>query len=413
MKTFILTTLLGLSSLTLWGQIQVRDVIGAEGGVGQSGNLTLVYSIGEPIISAPELTGGLLASEGFLQPLPLLAAPLSDSIWPGDANQDGISDQFDLLALGIGYGSTGPARPNASLNWQAQWATNWNDSLITQVNYKHLDCNGDGIINAADTLALNLNFGLIHNKTDSLSTNGPPIYLNILEDSVAIGDTATLLIELGSDSMPANDIYGIAFTLNLDTSLYQLPSAKLDYSNSWLGVKNVDMITFDKTLEGEQQIALAMVGTDQLDRQGYGRVGKISIIMIDDLAGKKDLYETFSGAITNLIAVNHKGELRSLHICPADSAILYKRTTAIDPTAPLALSIYPNPAREWIKIKIRLNDTQADSYRLLNMHGQIVKTYDQAFREAVIPVAELASGLYFIEILVNGRSYVERVQISR
>ncbi|MEL7532006.1 MAG: T9SS type A sorting domain-containing protein [Bacteroidota bacterium] len=411
MKTFILTTLLGLSSLTLWGQIQVRDVVGAEGGVGQSGTLTIVYSIGEPIVSAPELTGGLLASEGFLQPLPLLAAPLSDSVWPGDANQDGVADQLDLLALGIGYGSTGPARPNASLNWQAQWAPNWNDSLITQVNYKHLDCNGDGIINAADTLAINLNYGLTHNKTDILGTNGPPIFLNILEDSVAVGDTATLIIELGSDSMPAQDIYGLAFTLDLDTSLYQLASARIDYTNSWLGVKNVDMITFDKKRESEQRIALAMVGTDQTDRQGYGRVGKISIIMIDDLAGKMDLFETFSGAIGNLVAVNRLGELRSLHICPADSAVLYERSTAIDPTAPLALRIYPNPAQEWIKVQ--LTNSQAQSYRLLNMHGQVVKSSDQAFREAVIPVADIASGLYFLEIRAQGKTQLERVQVRR
>ncbi len=411
MKTFILTTLLGLSSLTLWGQIQVRDVVGAEGGVGQNGTLTVVYSIGEPIISAPELTGGLLASEGFLQPLPLLAAPLSDSVWPGDANQDGVADQLDLLALGIGYGSTGPARPNASLNWQAQWAPNWNDSLITLVNYKHLDCNGDGIINAADTLAINLNYGLTHNKTDPQATNGPPIYLNILEDSVAVGDTATLIIELGTDSMPAQDIYGVAFTLDLDTSLYQLASARVYYDNSWLGVKNVDMITFDKKLENEERIALAMVGTDQTDRQGYGRVGKISIIMIDDLAGKKDLFETFSGAIGNLVAVNRDGELRSLHICPPDSAVLYERTTAIDPTAPLALRIYPNPAREWIKVE--LSDTHAQAYRLLNTHGQVVKSSRQAFREVVIPITDIASGLYFLEIKAHGQTHVERVQIRR
>ncbi|MEM6344587.1 MAG: T9SS type A sorting domain-containing protein [Bacteroidota bacterium] len=411
MKTFILTTLLGLSSLTLWGQIQVRDVVGTEGGVGQNGTLTVVYSIGEPIISAPELTGGLLASEGFLQPLPLLAAPLSDSVWPGDANQDGVADQLDLLALGIGYGSTGPARPNASLNWQAQWAPNWNDSLITQVNYKHLDCNGDGIINAADTLAIDLNYGLIHNKTDIVGANGPSIYLNILEDSVAVGDTATLIIELGTDTMPAQDIYGVAFTLDLDTSLYQLESARMYYNNSWLGVKNVDMITFDKKLENEQRIALAMVGTDQTDRQGYGRVGKISIIMIDDLAGKKDLFETFSGTIGNLVAVNSEGALQSLHICPPDSAVLYERTTAIDPTAPLALRIFPNPAREWIKVE--LSDTQADAYRLLNTHGQVVKSSKQAFREAVIPITDIASGLYFLEIKARGQIHVERVQISR
>ncbi|MEO0474331.1 MAG: hypothetical protein AAF206_32280, partial [Bacteroidota bacterium] len=36
-------------------------------------------------------------------------------VWPGDADNDGIANNFDLLALGLSYGFTGPVRDNASL----------------------------------------------------------------------------------------------------------------------------------------------------------------------------------------------------------------------------------------------------------------------------------------------------------
>ncbi|MEL6843845.1 MAG: T9SS type A sorting domain-containing protein, partial [Bacteroidota bacterium] len=382
---------------------------GADGAAGTNGNLTLIYSLGEPIISTPQInsTGGLQASEGFLQPLPLLAAPLSDSIWPGDANNDGIADQYDLLTLGIGYGSTGPSRPNASLNWTAQWAPDWTDSLLSNVNYKHLDCNGDGIINADDTLAINLNFGLTHNKTDHLDPRGLPLTLTIEEDSVGVGDTLNMIIELGNDTMPATDVYGLAFSVNLDTSVFQLPTARVNYSNSWFGLKNVDMITLDKSLEAEQQLVVAMVGTDQNDRQGFGRVGKISIIMIDDLAGKRDLFELIKPSLGEARLINAKGELVKLNTFSQDSAVLFERTLGLDSQLDLGVQIYPNPSDDMVQIK--MDRQMASGYQLRTLHGQLIKQSDQAFREAVIPLEGLAKGWYLLQVRVGERIYSERI----
>ena len=44
----------------------------------------------------------------------------TDSVWPGDANNDLVANNVDLLAVGVGFGATGPVRPNASNLWIPQ-----------------------------------------------------------------------------------------------------------------------------------------------------------------------------------------------------------------------------------------------------------------------------------------------------
>ena len=41
-------------------------------------------------------------------------------VWPGDADNDGVANNQDLLAIGLAYGNSGPIRSNASLNWNPQ-----------------------------------------------------------------------------------------------------------------------------------------------------------------------------------------------------------------------------------------------------------------------------------------------------
>ncbi|MEL7339992.1 MAG: T9SS type A sorting domain-containing protein, partial [Bacteroidota bacterium] len=273
-----------------------------------------------------------------------------------------------------------------------------------------LDCNGDGIINIDDTLAINLNFGLTHNKTDHLDPRGLPLTLTIEEDSVGVGDTLNVIIELGNDTMPATEVYGLAFSVNLDTSVFQLPTARVDYSSSWFGVKNVDMITLDQSLEAEQQLVVAMVGTDQTDRQGFGRLGKISIIMIDDLAGKRDLFELIRPSLSQGRLINAEGELVKLNLIAEDSVVLFERTLSLDAQAELGVQIYPNPTSDLVQIT--MDRQMASGYQLRTLHGQLIQQKEEAFREAVIPLQGLAKGWYLLQVQVGERIYSERILLQ-
>ncbi len=78
------------------------------------------------------------------------------TVYPGDADANGVVDEMDVLPIGIYFGLTGPAR-NLPDNFVPQPAQKWNPRMAT-----FADCNGDGVINEQDVLTIGKNFGLTH-----------------------------------------------------------------------------------------------------------------------------------------------------------------------------------------------------------------------------------------------------------
>lgn len=80
------------------------------------------------------------------------------TIWPGDANNDGIVDERDVLPIGIFYGLTGSARSGGS-----QWAPDTISLLFWEdVRAAFADCNGDGVVDENDVLVIGQNWHLRH-----------------------------------------------------------------------------------------------------------------------------------------------------------------------------------------------------------------------------------------------------------
>ena len=59
-----------------------------------------------------------------------------DSVWPGDANDDGIANNYDVLTLGLGFTALGPPRQTTSTAWQPHLSYQWNDTLPNGQNYQ-------------------------------------------------------------------------------------------------------------------------------------------------------------------------------------------------------------------------------------------------------------------------------------
>ncbi len=72
------------------------------------------------------------------------------TVYPGDANNDGVVDVRDILPIGRFYGLHGPTRAGASMTWQAQTLTNaW-----TPLDAGFADCDGNGVVDSNDVVAL-------------------------------------------------------------------------------------------------------------------------------------------------------------------------------------------------------------------------------------------------------------------
>jgi PKD repeat protein len=79
------------------------------------------------------------------------------AVYPGDANNDGIVNEMDVLPLGVYWEAEGDPRRGDAHIWTRQAATSWDPVRAT-----YADCNGDGIINGSDVEIIQNNWGLTH-----------------------------------------------------------------------------------------------------------------------------------------------------------------------------------------------------------------------------------------------------------
>lgn len=316
----------------------------------------------------------------------------SDSIWPGDANDDLIANNLDLLQVGLAFGSSGPARPGATTNWTAQFADLWGSSS-NGIDNVHADTDGNGLVDANDTLAINLNYGLMHNKGTRIDATGPLLAARFLGDSLLAGDTATIVIELGTSMDLANGVYGLAFSLQFDTSLVDASSAMTTYGQSWLGSLGANMIKLDKVFESDGQIDFALARTNQQATSGYGEICRMTIIMVDDLTAKDIIVEPFTVELTDVTVIDELGgELGAT--TASDTVIVYQDgTNAIDPGLASMLTLFPIPADD--RLSVRLEGARARSWQLMDLHGALIRENRETRSDFEINTSSLAAGTYF------------------
>ena len=105
-----------------------------------------------------------LASSGYVSFRLNDQADALSPVWPGDANDDGVCDVADFFLTAAGYGSAGPARTDAGVEWRAHSASSrWNDFVAyrgASLPSRRLDANGDGEVNLFDLAVCVANRGL-------------------------------------------------------------------------------------------------------------------------------------------------------------------------------------------------------------------------------------------------------------
>lgn len=326
-----------------------------------------------------------------------------DCVWPGDANNDKVVNVKDLLPIGVAYNTKGLKRPNASINWRAQYAPNWKDTFSGGINYKHADCNGDSIINLKDANAILANYSFTHNKTNGnapAGPNDPTLQIKFQLDSLKPRDTAIAYINYGTAAIQAKDIYGLAFTLNYDPKLVDSGSFALNLKNSWL-FNDTNYIYMIKDFYNLGKLDVAMTRKDKKSKSGYGPVGTLQFVIIDNIAGKRDTSKTLTLTLSDVQIINEI--LRDQLFNTEDgSAVITQVTTGIYEVenAVNKLKVYPNPAKEQLTIEI--TDHKISHLKLVNMLGQTV-IQKNIFNsdKTTLQTAELESGIYILSVITS------------
>jgi len=270
-----------------------------------------------------------------------------DDVWPGDVNHDGIADNDDLLWLGLAYDQTGPVRPDASLAWEGQPAPDWNFNFSgINVNLKHADTDGNGTVNFADTVAISLNYGQTHGKTENaLAGNTPALWVDAVPDTVAPGNGIVATVHLGSATQPVDSLHGIAFTLTFNDLLVDDADFTIDFSGNVLGTVGSDVMTLRKLFLPDGEVDVAVTRNTLQNFGGYGPLATFHIVTTDNLSGIHELRIGVSG-VTAITAHGHAVELATV----ADTVIIDPDYVGIGEAFGANLHVYPNPTDGIVRV---------------------------------------------------------------
>lgn len=333
-------------------------------------------------------------------------------VWPGDANNDLVADAFDLLPIGVAMASTGPARPGASNTWVGQPSTPWLDTIPGNVDKKFIDCDGNGTVQAADTIPLSLNYGLTHPKAllpmgRGLTTD-PPLRLE-LPDSASVGDTISAPIILGDASVPANGVLGFAFRIQYDPALIDSSTFWVEFTNSWVAPSG-NPLTITRNNAAQHHCDGALVRTTHTPVSGMGEVARAHFVIIDNIDGKRAAIDSaqLSMAFLDARVVDALGQGIPFDAM-ADSMTVFDRTVEQQAASPSpGWAAFPNPAHD--RVTLQATGGHIEAYEILNLQGQVVMAAAQLDRARVrVELGGLAQGLYLLRVQVAGQWQVQRL----
>ncbi len=347
-----------------------------------------------------------------------------DCVWPGDANGDGKANVYDLLNIGLGFGQTGVERtihayPGDPTAWAPHPSADW-DKWLGAVNYKHLDCDGNGTIDANDMEAIRRNYRNDPFVQSVSGENAPPLFLAFDSDIEVVERAGKAHIEiaadlrLGSDSRAFQRLHGLALQLEFPDSEVQPdsvifnPSSKVD-SSSFLWLDHNTPAVDDGLLRYD----LGITRTDGSSLIEEGALGKVRFIVIADIIG--GITEEPAGPlevqIKGVRMLDTEGDPLDYYLPHPSTKFNFREAIATNTDNPATpakdIRLYPNPARD--AITLETNGGSIQSINLFNAIGQLQRTLRPAGAGAYrISVANLQPGHYFVQLRTNRGTVVKR-----
>ena len=322
---------------------------------------------------------------------------ISSCVWAGDSDTNQLVNNFDLLPIGLNYGSADNPRPNAGTDWDCEPMTDWTN-VSGQPNPKHADTNGDGFIDDNDTLAIALNWGSFYLRSLTNSNGAVPLYLDTA--TVAPGDTVRLDVLLGNALQNATNVFGIAFTVNYDNSIVDTNSVRMKYDNSWLGTKDLDMLAMSKDFYPQSRTEVALVRTDHTGRSNSGAIAHIQFTIKDDVLKSTNLRLNLS--ISNVRMIDSSAVELPVSPLPSSVLILPTPTSVNGIENNNEVSIFPNPATDIITVNSLY---PIEAIKIISIDSKEI-ILDKS--QNTINVSTLSPGLYCLIIESKGKQIIKK-----
>ncbi len=338
---------------------------------------------------------------------------VGDSLtWPGDANYDGIANNYDLLSIGLYFNQTGVARVSQGNAWAGAPSSNWGSLQYCGFDKKHADCNGDGIINYGDTVAIKQNWGQRHMLISPRLSNNtePDLHFVTISNSYAPGDTVEAELWLGDSLNQISALYGISFDVAFPPAMVQANSMSLTFPPSWIGTENINAITTASISSTASGSIVRITGTDT---SGYGMFAKLQFVIEPTLTSTANFNLNFS----NYTAITAAGS--TVIFNPVSDSMLVGLGLNVESVAPQkSLRLFPNPAKDEFRIVYQLQKSSAVKIEMVDATGRSVVLAEgqraSGINQQVISLDrnKFSRGVYLVRIITEGSILVEKLAVE-
>ncbi len=321
--------------------------------------------------------------------------------WPGDTDVNERVDNGDLLNMGLAFGEIGPARLNTSIDWQEYPVAEWNyQTPNSTINGAHMDADGNGVVDQNDVLAIEQNYGEETNFWNDADEHRSPILptaLTLTEATFMVetqtvnpGQEATFNILFGDETTPAENIYGLAFTIVYDPTAIVGGSLSASFADSWLGDENNDLITVYRERAEDNRIDIALSRINQENQSGFGAIAQLNLT-IAELIQEENYAMAFD--IENVRIINASEEVIP-SVQPTTYSEILGTTDTNAPELANQVSLFPVPARDFLQI--RTGTLTIENTALYTIDGKLIQQWSGNPQE--ISTGEFEAGTYVLKL---------------
>jgi len=348
----------------------------------------------------------------------------SQTVWPGDVNNNGLVSELDLLYLGIAFGETGPARASTDSSWTAQNIEgSWSGSFPNGINFAYADCNGDGKVDEADADIIEKNFLETHDDVPFIpdeviqaEAGEDPSILFLSEDLIVPeGGSIDLDLALGSLDIPVDSILGLAFTIKVNPLLFQGNRTQFKFDeNSWLNPD--DELSISKNLKRNPKengrFTVAFTRKDKMPVAGFGSLGTISFVLETDIinlliAGEDSLKVSIDSVFMTDDGLEQLPVLgNSINLQLEE---LTDNVTSVEDQKEQKIKLYPNPVADWILIQ---SDQEPIIFiEFINVLGQtLLEQEGKAAQFQSLDLRRYPKGNYWLRIYTESGILQKHIQ---
>ncbi|MFK7947939.1 MAG: T9SS type A sorting domain-containing protein [Saprospiraceae bacterium] len=336
----------------------------------------------------------------------------TDCVFPGDVNYDNIVNAYDVLPIALHNGTFGKARPNASSDFVGQASANWKIQTSNNVDFKHADADGNGVVDLNDLAVIQQNFMFEHDGIVQKSAEGTPLWVQFDPIVYPTNPNDPFVISagimIGTTNDPVNDLLGIAFLLDYDESIVDAGSVNVTYHNaSIIGQNNTAAtLAIDNAFTGD--IAMANARTDQSYVTGFSRLATVDFTITDIVIGLQSSIK-FDLNPYAIQAIDTLGQ--PIPITGQEGSVTFSTTATESISNYQNISLYPNPVESILTLE--LGNVYGEYIEIFNSIGHKIQEQTLNQRGTIqVSVDNISTGWYLFKVQTENGSAVKRIYIK-